>query len=48
MDLIYVLAIAVTIVAVVVGSITLFVLAAISLVVNRTIDNAGFISDIEE
>ena len=37
-----------TIVVVVVGSITLFVLAAVSLVLNRTVDNAGFISDIEE
>jgi hypothetical protein len=48
MDPIYALAIAATIAVVVVGSITLFVLAAISLVVNRTVDNAGFISDIEE
>jgi hypothetical protein len=48
MDLLYALAIAATVALVAVGSITLLVLAAISLVVNRTVDNAGFISDIEE
>jgi len=48
MDPIYALAIAATIATAVVGSITLLLLAAISLVVNRTVDNAGFISDIEE
>jgi hypothetical protein len=48
MDPIYALAIVATIVVAVVGSITLLVLAAISLVLNRTVDNAGFISDIEE
>jgi hypothetical protein len=48
MDPIYALAIVATIVVAVVGSITLLVLAVISLVLNRTVDNAGFISDIEE
>jgi hypothetical protein len=48
MDPIYALAIAVTITIAVVGSIALLGLAIVSLIINRTVDNADFISDIEE
>jgi len=48
MDLLFTLAVIISFTAVAVGSIALLGLAVASLVINRSIDNADFISDIEE